>query len=494
MGALRLQGIKTFPYLDDILVIAESRHLLMDHLYVTLNLLTQAGFIVNLAKSQLQPSQDLVFLGARIQTDKDRISLPQVKADRIAQMVATFVPGRAFTARRWLQLLGVMAATIPMMRLARQRMRPIQWYLHSQWNRSRQSLDHMVRVTDQVHQHLQWWTSMDNLLSSLPLSPVPERFVITTDASSLGWGGVLTESQVDGQWTVQGRWSFSQQEWHINLKELMAVYLTLQHFQDRIAQSQILVRSDNTTTCAYINKGGGTRSQNLCQLALQLWDWCVLHQVEVKAVHVPGVLNTLADSLSRKRIDQREWGLHSQVVHRIFSCWGRAQVDLFATCHNNKLPTYCSLYPFPGALAQDAFSISWSSFAVTYAFPPIVVLSKVLRKVRTDQARMILIAPRWPMRSWYPLLLDLLVDLPRILPWRQDLLTQFQIFHPDPSRLRLMAWKLSGIPSEQKAFQRKLLARSYNPERPAPSQATMPNGAFLFAGVVNGTWIPIRLL
>ena len=98
--------------------------------------------------------------------------------------------------------------------------------------------------------------------------------------------------------------------WHINRQEMMAVWLTLKHFLPQVKGKVILVRSDNTTTCAYINKSGGTRSRDLCHLALEMLEWCFSHQIELRAVHVPGVDNVLADFLSRQKIDPREWGLH----------------------------------------------------------------------------------------------------------------------------------------------------------------------------------------
>jgi hypothetical protein len=282
-----------------------------------------------------------------------------------------------------------------------------------------------------------------------------------------------------------------EQEWHINFKEMMAVFLTIQHFEDRIAGQVVQVRSDNTTTCVYINKGGGTRSHNLCHLAIRMWDWCIQRQIELRAVHVPGVQNLLADHLSRREIDHREWSLHGQVVNRIFLCWKHPEVDLFASCHNYKMTSYCSLYRFPGALAHDAFSIDWNQFSLAYAFPPVVILARVLRKVATDRAKVILIAPRWPMRAWYTAMLEMLVDFPRSLPCREDLLSQFKILHPDPNNLKLTAWRLSGCRSEQRDFRTKLLRQSYSQDRPAPGQVTTPSGAYLFAGVVRGAWIPI---
>ena len=92
-----LQGIRIFPYLDDLLS-AESK-LLQNQVATTLNTLKRMGFIINLKKLSLAPTQDLVFLGARIQTAQDAISLPHEKAKDIADMVLSFQLHRSYPAR-----------------------------------------------------------------------------------------------------------------------------------------------------------------------------------------------------------------------------------------------------------------------------------------------------------------------------------------------------------------------------------------------------------
>ena len=493
MGYLRLQGVKVFPYLDDILFSAGSKQALEAHISLAVRTLTRAGFVINTPKSSLTPSQDMVFIGARLQMNLGLVSLPPEKASNLIKLIKSFKLDQAYTARRWLVLLGVMASTLQMVQQARLHMRPIQMFLQSRWNRATQGLEYKVTVNQVVLHHLQWWRVRAHLLSGLPLSPAPVQDVITTDASSLGWGGVLGEEKGGGsRLTVQGEWDMWQAAWHINRQEMMAVWLTLKHFLPQVQGKVILVRSDNTTTCAYINKSGGTRSRDLCQLALEMLGWCIDHQIELRAVHVPGVDNVLADFLSRQRIDPREWGLHHHVVNWLFKVWDRPNIDLFASIHNHKLPVFCSLYPSPMAVTQDAFSIDWGSYYLGYAFPPPIILMRVLQKVRMDRARLILIAPRWPMRAWYSLILNMLVEIPLLLPVREDLLAQFRVFHPNPAQLSLVAWKISGVPSEHRAFQRTLSARSFSPERPEPWQATMPNGQPLLAGVVSNNWIPIR--
>ena len=70
----------------------------------------------------------------------------------------------------------------------------------------------------------------------------------------------------------------------------------------------------------------------------------------------------------------------------------------------------------------------------------------MLRKIREDQASVILIAPWWPARSWFQDLLALLVGTPCSLPCRPDLVSQplSGFRHLSPETLHLTAWLVSG--------------------------------------------------
>ena len=394
MGFLRLKGIHLFPYLDDILVVADSPQQLHMDLQTTLHVLMQAGYIINVKKSSLTPSQDSIFLGARFLTSLNQVCLPTVKMQNVVALVKVFRVGKFFKARNWLQLLGVLASTICLVHKARLRQRPIQLFLNSVWNRKEKSLNFPIMVTFKVFQHLQWWTKTDNLSLGLPLSPPQPQVVVMTDASLRGWGGAIVElmgQQV--QLVCQGTWSPQVSALHINILEMRAVFLTLKHFLSHIVNKTVLVRSDNTTVCSYINKLGGTKSPQLCQEVTELWDWCWSNNVEMTSLHIPGEDNTLADVLSRQPVQAREWSLHYRIVNTLFTMWDRPVIDLFASTHNKKIANYCSLYPDPNAVTQDAFSINWASFSLGYAFPPIVILHRVLTRVIREGARVILIAP-----------------------------------------------------------------------------------------------------
>ena len=124
---------------------------------------------------------------------------------------------------------------------------------------------------------------------------------------------------------------------------------------------------------------------------------------------------------------------------------GRPKVDMFATCHNNKMRRYVSPVPDENAWEIDALNLDWKG-SLTYMFPPWNMLAEVLLKIADDQAEVILIAPKWERRNWYPLLQDMLLGLPMPLPKWEDLLKQP---HSGKTcnhlkRLDLHAWRLSG--------------------------------------------------
>ena len=106
------------------------------------------------------------------------------------------------------------------------------------------------------------------------------------------------------------------------------------------------------------------------------------------------------------------------------------------------------------ALGTDALLQPWDHLDM-YGYPPISILRQVLNKLKQSEgARLTLIAPCWPQKEWFPDLLGMLVDSPRILPARSDLLRQphFHRFHLNLQALHLHAWRLSSVTRDIEAF------------------------------------------
>ena len=121
---------------------------------------------------------------------------------------------------------------------------------------------------------------------------------------------------------------------------------------------------------------------SLCAPLWRIRSWCTRQQVTLRARHIPGRLNVIADKLSRLgQTIQTEWSLHPEVFQAVCSRWHQPQVDLFATRFNNKLPQFVSPVPDPQACAVDALSLSWEDLD-PYAFPPAAILGKVVEKLQ----------------------------------------------------------------------------------------------------------------
>ncbi len=229
-------------------------------------------------------------------------------------------------------------------------MRPLQLWLKSRvpwtaWTSGRLS----IVVNRGCIEALMPWRNPDLFSWGVPLGSVASRVVVTSDASTHGWGTVSKGM------LASGLWSEPQSRWHINCLELEAVFLALKEFRMQLEQQHVLIRTENTSVVSYINHQGGIRSRALCKQAtnLLLWADC---RLSIRAAHIPGLLNCGVDMFSRKGIPQGEWRLHPELVRTIWNRYGRAEVDLFATSENTHCLLFLSLSHSP--LEGDALASS----------------------------------------------------------------------------------------------------------------------------------------
>ncbi len=103
------------------------------------------------------------------------------------------------------------------------------------------------------------------------------------------------------------------------------------------------VHEELTSSVSYINRLGGIRSHRMSQLARHLLLWSHMQFKSLRAVHIPGQLNRAADALSRQLTFPGEWRLHPETIRLIWSRFGEAQVDLFASPESSHCQLYFSL-------------------------------------------------------------------------------------------------------------------------------------------------------
>ena len=237
---------------------------------------------------------------------------------------------------------------------------------------------------------------------------------------------------------------------HINYLEIKAAFLALKCFTKNLYNKQILLRIDNITALAFINKVGGTRADNLHFLTSSLWQYCEDRNLWVFAEYVASKEN-VADEGSRLSNLDTEWELAKFAFNKIVRTFGFPEIDLFATRINSKCRIFCSWHRDPENYAINAFTISWSKF-FWYAFPPFAMLTRVFNKIIEEETTGIIVVPFWPSQPWYPIFERLVIsDKLFFNPSKDLLLSPFRTIHPLALQLTLIAGIVSGRLSNKKA-------------------------------------------
>jgi len=160
------------------------------------------------------------------------------------------------------------------------------------------NLHHHISLTSDAKLDIQWWLDLlpkwpgKALILNSRWTPSPALHLYT-DASGLqGWGAYW-----EGRW-LQSHWSSSQCEMDITWKELFAIVLAVHTWGSFWSRRKILFHCDNQAVVDIWEKGS-TRATHTMALVRLLYYCAVQHNINVCIVHVPGVCNDIADSLSR---------------------------------------------------------------------------------------------------------------------------------------------------------------------------------------------------
>ncbi|XP_078700855.1 uncharacterized protein LOC144927349 [Branchiostoma floridae x Branchiostoma belcheri] len=424
---------------------AQSADLCREHTALTRSFLENLGFVVNLEKSQLTPSQTREFLGFTICSVKMEVLLPDQKVLKIVDRCQNLLSKGKASLQELASLVGLLSSTSQAVPLAPLHYRYLQKDLRLGLKKSGH-YSSVIRLSPMARQDLCWWPK--SLTNSNGAQLRPQTVLeVQSDASLQGWGGFSQEKKAGG------RWSSLEKADHINVLELKAAFLSLQSFAQNVPRGLVKMKLDNTTAVAYINRKGGTKSVQLMKLSLEMWNWALQRGLMLTASHVEGAKNQIADTLSRVFNDRTEWQLNPEVFRNLSEFMPGVTIDLFASRLNAQLPRYVAWMSDPAAVAVDAFTIDWGQ-EIAYAYPPTVLIPRILNKVVQDQATMFLLAPVWQTQVWYPLMLELLFAPPVLLPRSEDLikLPHNGQTHPLLPEMRLALWPLCGTTSKVQAF------------------------------------------
>ena len=292
VSLLRQQGVKLHVYLDDWLIRADTPEEAQLHSQTTIKVLQFLGWIINFEKSDLTPSQDFQFIGMQFNTRRFTVAPLLKMRVKVLSVLQHWMANPNITARDLHRLLGILVFMASLVRRGRLRLRPVQWWAATAWCQRTRNWSDRIQVPQWVLSEVAWWSS-PAVLQGLPLAARETEVTLFTDASSSGWGAQL------GSHSTQGQWSASQRLCHINVLEMQAVIYAVRDFLPHLRYRVVRLMCDNAVTVAYIKNEGGTRSHTLMQMTIRLLKWCDSKAITLVPVHLPGVCNIQADSLSR---------------------------------------------------------------------------------------------------------------------------------------------------------------------------------------------------
>ena len=334
---------------------------------------------------------------------------------------------------------------------------------------------------------LQWWISPQIIqFNNTPLTLPAFDMVIYTDASTQGWGAQSNGILTGGRWTPQE----SRNHINVRVKSCPTGHQVLSLRSGAEATAHQSTDGQFYRSCLrqqerrnQVINAGGVSSQAMGSLPSEQhmdnsttpsWNSecrCGLGLMSLQRTH--GVDSGLWSGLS----------IFTRIVRKFYT----PQVDLFASRLNHQLPKYVSQHPDPEVMSVDAMTLEWNKWT-SFIHPPIVMLPRILKKIREDQATCLLIAPNWPAQTWYPLLLQLLIDIPTILPMSEHTIYlpfNRQARHPLWRTLKLAVWPLSGDAVKQEVFHHRCATYSWPPSEMEQRKDTRVPGSYGLAVFVK---------
>jgi len=267
------------PYIDDVVIFSPSWEMHIGHVRKVLSRLREAGLTASPKKCRWG-CEVVEFLGHKIGGGKTSIPESRVKVlrdyvkPRTKRGLRTFLGVVGFY-RRYINMLAKHTATLSPA-TARSEPNVVTW--------TKDMCESFHAICQSV---------CDACALEIPLPA--DRFSLVTDASGCGLGAVL-QVERDGEWAAAA--FFSRQTWGPERRysaselEALAVVEAVKHFSPYLYGMDFIVFTDHKPLCSLLTSDH--LNGRLKRFSTKLQPWMVTFQ------YLPGVENTLADTLSRQ--------------------------------------------------------------------------------------------------------------------------------------------------------------------------------------------------
>ena len=292
---MHLGNPSVIHYLDDFLFAGPPGSDECEHTLIGAESLCDHLGVETKRAKRTSPTTCITFLGIELDTVAQTARVPPAKLSLLMEELSTFRDRRKCTKRELLSLIGKLAfaaKVIPAGRIFLRRLIDASTTVPL--------LHHQLRVSAGIRADIDWWlefaTDWNGTAFFLDHEWLPSpQFQLHTDASQLGYG-----CSWQGHW-LYGLWDKKQLHQDIQWKELFAVLLAATAWGAQWSRKRILIHCDNHAVVD-VWRSGTTKHKALMRLIRSLFFTAAKHNFTVLLKHIPGVDNSIADSLSRSQL------------------------------------------------------------------------------------------------------------------------------------------------------------------------------------------------
>jgi hypothetical protein len=224
--------------------------------------------------------------------------------------------------------------------------------------------------------------------------------VCYSDASSTGCASFIDKAGISH--VAHHNWDQDDIKRSSSFREIKAISLGLKSFGQILRGHTIKWYTDNQAVARMVEVG--SMKEHLQLIALDIFNFCICHAIQIEVEWIPRGFNERADFLSRI-IDYDDWMVSPELFSFINARWGPHTVDRFSNHQNNQVPRFNSRFWCPGSEHVDAFSLSWRG-ENNWVVPPIYLIPRVVKHMIAARSVGTLIVPEWPSNAFWPLLFN----------------------------------------------------------------------------------------
>jgi hypothetical protein len=430
------QGIRVALYLDDGLIVANTRAECARAVDIVRADLRAAGAVEATAKCIWEPTQVICWLGVNIDLRQFSLAITEKRISSALSTITQLLRTRLVAGRERLKVVGkIISMLVVLGPMGQLRTRSLQ-----AWG-SNMGLEKRSPLSEEEREELEFWRRNLRAMNSRSLCQCDRVTVrLSSDASDVGLGAVLhepSELRVSSQ-----RLSAFQRGESSTAREMRAILLAVDSFAENVRGQHVLLQCDNQGAVAICAKGSTVPA--LQRMAVQLANKCRELQCEFRVVWVPRLLNTAADEASRLE-DWDNWGIQPNIFAICQARWGVFTVDRFADHENALCTRFNSKSHVPRTEAVDCFTQSWSD-DFNWVVPPLHCASRAILFMLATRSYGVLGVPEWPGAPFFPLLrgpsgswLPFVADV-----WRLPVGTK--LFRPDRDPASAFAQPYANFP------------------------------------------------